>query len=76
MLMTPGTPPGRVKIFREAYAKALKDPELLLETGKGRDGCRADARRRVRRADQESDGPAQGSRRSSQEDARQLTCAR
>ena len=36
MLVTPGTPPERVKIFREAYAKALKDPELLLETAKAR----------------------------------------
>jgi tripartite-type tricarboxylate transporter receptor subunit TctC len=36
MLMTPGTPPERVKIFREAYAKALQDPELLLETEKAK----------------------------------------
>jgi tripartite-type tricarboxylate transporter receptor subunit TctC len=36
MLVTPGTPPERVKIFREAYAKALKDPDLLLETEKAK----------------------------------------
>lgn len=36
MLVTPGTPPDRVKILREAYAKALKDPELLAEAKKGR----------------------------------------
>ena len=36
MLVTPGTPAERVKIFREAYAKALKDPELLLETERPR----------------------------------------
>jgi tripartite-type tricarboxylate transporter receptor subunit TctC len=31
MLVTPGTPPERLRILREAYAKALKDPELLAE---------------------------------------------
>jgi tripartite-type tricarboxylate transporter receptor subunit TctC len=36
MIMTPGTPPDRVKMFREAYARALKDPELLLETEKAK----------------------------------------
>lgn len=36
MLITPGTPPERVNIFREAYARALKDPELLVETEKGK----------------------------------------
>lgn len=36
MLATPGTPSDRVKILREAYAKAMKDPELLDEARKGR----------------------------------------
>ncbi|MBI4489732.1 MAG: hypothetical protein HY694_11655 [Deltaproteobacteria bacterium] len=36
MMATPGTPPELVKILREAYAKALKDPELLAEAKKGR----------------------------------------
>lgn len=36
VMVTPGTPPERVKILREAYLKALKDPELLAETKKGR----------------------------------------
>jgi tripartite-type tricarboxylate transporter receptor subunit TctC len=36
MLATPGTPPERTKILREAYAKALKDPELLAEAKKGK----------------------------------------
>lgn len=36
ILITPGTPPERVKILREALAKALIDPELLAETKKGR----------------------------------------
>lgn len=31
MLTTPGTPPERRKILRDAYAMALKDPELLVE---------------------------------------------
>jgi tripartite-type tricarboxylate transporter receptor subunit TctC len=31
MLATPGTPPERLSVLREAYAKALKDPELLAE---------------------------------------------
>lgn len=31
MLATPGIPPERIKILRDAYAKALKDPELLVE---------------------------------------------
>jgi tripartite-type tricarboxylate transporter receptor subunit TctC len=36
MLATPGIPPDRIKILREAYTKALKDPELLAEAEKGR----------------------------------------
>ena len=36
MLATPGTPPDRMKVLREAFAKALKDPELLAEAKKGR----------------------------------------
>ena len=36
MIAPPGTPPERVKILREAYAKAMKDPELLAEAKKGR----------------------------------------
>jgi tripartite-type tricarboxylate transporter receptor subunit TctC len=36
LLATPGTPPGRIKVLREAYTKALKDPELLAEAEKGR----------------------------------------
>jgi len=36
MLVTPGTPADRVKILREAYAKSMKDPELLAEAKKGR----------------------------------------
>jgi tripartite-type tricarboxylate transporter receptor subunit TctC len=36
MLITPGTPPERSKILREAYARALKDPELLAETEKAK----------------------------------------
>jgi tripartite-type tricarboxylate transporter receptor subunit TctC len=31
MLATPGIPADRVKIFREAYLKALKEPEVLAE---------------------------------------------
>ncbi len=36
MLVTPGTPADRVSILHEAYAKSLKDPELLAEAKKGR----------------------------------------
>ena len=36
VLATPGTPPDRVNVLREAFAKALKDPELLAEAKKGR----------------------------------------
>ena len=35
MMAPPGTPPDRVKVLREAYAKALKDPELISEAQKG-----------------------------------------
>jgi tripartite-type tricarboxylate transporter receptor subunit TctC len=35
-LVTPGTPPERVKILREAFGKTLKDPELLAEAKKAR----------------------------------------
>jgi tripartite-type tricarboxylate transporter receptor subunit TctC len=34
MLVTPGTPDDRVRILREGYLKALRDAELLAETGK------------------------------------------
>jgi tripartite-type tricarboxylate transporter receptor subunit TctC len=36
MMVTPGTPPDRVKILRDAYAKTLSDPEALDEAKKGR----------------------------------------
>ena len=36
ILVTPGTPADRIKILRAAYAKALKDPELLQEAEKGK----------------------------------------
>jgi tripartite-type tricarboxylate transporter receptor subunit TctC len=36
MMVTPGTPADRVKILRDAYAKALTDPEALDEAKKGR----------------------------------------
>ena len=36
MLVTPGTPPDRVKMLREAYAESMKDPELIAEAKKGR----------------------------------------
>lgn len=36
MMVTPGTPPDRIKILRAAYDKALKDPELLREAEKGK----------------------------------------
>ena len=36
MVAPPGTPLERVKVLREAYAKTLKDPELLAEAKKGK----------------------------------------
>jgi len=36
MMVTPETPPERVKILREAYLKTLHDPEALAEAKKGR----------------------------------------
>jgi tripartite-type tricarboxylate transporter receptor subunit TctC len=36
MVAAPGTPTDRVKIQREAYAKAMKDPELVAEANKGK----------------------------------------
>lgn len=36
MLVAPGTPPDRVKMLREAYARSMKDPELIAEAKKGR----------------------------------------
>ena len=35
MMAPPGTPPDRVRILREAYLRALKDPELLAEARRG-----------------------------------------
>jgi hypothetical protein len=34
----PGTPGDRIKILREAYAKAMRDPELIAEAQKKRAG--------------------------------------
>ena len=36
MVAPPGIPPDRVKILREAYSKALKDPALIEEVTKSR----------------------------------------
>lgn len=36
MLVTPGTPADRVKMLREAYVQAIKNPELLAEAKKSR----------------------------------------
>ena len=36
MLVPPGTAPERIKILREAYARALTDPELLAEAEKNK----------------------------------------
>ncbi len=36
LLAPPGTPPDRVKVLREAYDKAVKDPELIVEAKKQR----------------------------------------
>ena len=36
LMVTPGTPPERVKILRESFAKVLKDEELLGEARKGK----------------------------------------
>ena len=36
MMVTPGTPPDRVKILRDAYVKTLSDPDVLEEAKKGR----------------------------------------
>ena len=35
MMAPPGTPADRVKILRDAYSKALSDPELVAEAQKG-----------------------------------------
>jgi tripartite-type tricarboxylate transporter receptor subunit TctC len=35
-LVTPGTPADRVKILRESFVKALKDPELLDDAKKAK----------------------------------------
>jgi tripartite-type tricarboxylate transporter receptor subunit TctC len=36
MMVTPGTPPDRVKMLRDAFVKTLSDPEVLEETKKSR----------------------------------------
>ncbi|MGH7887693.1 MAG: hypothetical protein ACREPG_07490, partial [Candidatus Binatia bacterium] len=36
MMVTPGTPRERVKLLKEAFHKALKDPDLLDEAKKSR----------------------------------------
>ena len=36
IMVTPGTPPERVKILRESFAKVLQDPELLADAKKSK----------------------------------------
>jgi tripartite-type tricarboxylate transporter receptor subunit TctC len=36
MIATPGIPAGRVKVLREAYLKAFKEPEVIAEAKKSR----------------------------------------
>ena len=36
LVATPGTPPERLNILREAFAKSMKDPELLAEAKKSK----------------------------------------
>ena len=36
MMVTPGTPPDRVKMLRDAFVKTLSDPEAIEEAKKGR----------------------------------------
>ena len=36
MMAPPGTPMDRVKILRDAYSKAMRDPELIVEAQKAR----------------------------------------
>jgi tripartite-type tricarboxylate transporter receptor subunit TctC len=36
MMVTPGTPPDRVKLLRDAFAKTLNDPDVLAEAKKAR----------------------------------------
>jgi tripartite-type tricarboxylate transporter receptor subunit TctC len=36
MVAGPGNPPERIKILRDAYAKAMRDPELIAETKKSK----------------------------------------
>jgi tripartite-type tricarboxylate transporter receptor subunit TctC len=36
IIATPGIPPERVKILRDAFARTLRDPELLAEAKKRR----------------------------------------
>jgi tripartite-type tricarboxylate transporter receptor subunit TctC len=35
MVAGPGTPPERLKMLRDAYAKAMRDPGLIEEAKKG-----------------------------------------
>jgi tripartite-type tricarboxylate transporter receptor subunit TctC len=36
LVVTPGTPPERLNILREAFAKSMKYPELLAEVKKSK----------------------------------------
>lgn len=36
IMVTPGTPPERVKILRDAFVKTMSDPEVIAEAKKGR----------------------------------------
>jgi hypothetical protein len=47
MFAPPATPADRVKILREGYARALKDPELIAEAKKARMDMEARFRRRA-----------------------------
>jgi hypothetical protein len=63
-LVTPGTPPERIKILREAFAKALKDPKLLAEAKKARMDVEYTSGEELE-SNQGSTGPASRGRRAS-----------
>ena len=54
----PGIPADRVKILREGFLKAMKDPELLAEAAKAPLGTRSRKRRETSGAGARGDEPA------------------
>ena len=73
MMVTPGTPPDRVKLLRDAFVKTLNDPDVLAEAKKARMDVEPTIRRRAGIAGQRNLRCSAGGYRTREENIGQLS---